>query len=139
LNEGPHDYGFFPWSCREACAEYPYFSLQNGGWCACGHKFGLPETTYPAIDDAECHNTGGAYQGGPWANAVFSNELYIERDIYTPDDSRWYTYGCEAQQQLVKGNNRVFKTFKVHCLRNIHLGLWQGPDGQGKMYEIWLS
>jgi len=76
LNEGPHQYGYVPETCREACAAYPYFSLQNGGWCACGHKYGEPANQYPEIAQSECDNTGGVRQGGPWANAVFSNNQF---------------------------------------------------------------
>ena len=35
LRFGPKAYGFSIESCRDACPEYKYFSLQNGGQCFC--------------------------------------------------------------------------------------------------------
>jgi hypothetical protein len=62
--------------------------------------------------------------GGGWANAVFENNLYVERDLYTPADDQWYTWGEEPQQQLIRTNNKWSRTFSVRCDRNVHIGLW---------------
>ena len=48
---GPQQYGYDTTSCREACAEYPFFALQNGGWCSCDYSYGNPVDTYRQIDD----------------------------------------------------------------------------------------
>jgi hypothetical protein len=141
LPEGPHEYGFVPASCREACEDYPFFSLQNGGWCACGHKYGVPEATYPAIDESECNTVGGFMQGGGWANAVFSNNDYIERDLKTYGDEGVYTpaLGDEPQQQLIRVGNFWYKTFEIVCNSDVYILLSQGPDMQGAVYEIKLG
>ena len=35
MRYGPMQYGYDPSSCSEACDDYKYFALQNGGWCSC--------------------------------------------------------------------------------------------------------
>jgi hypothetical protein len=40
-------------------------------------SFGDPSDVYFRITDAECDKGQGKYFGGPWANAVFSNNLYV--------------------------------------------------------------
>jgi hypothetical protein len=67
---GPQAYGYNQETCRDACAEYKYFALQNNGWCSCDNNYGMPEETYPQIDDSEC-NVSGEGMGGGWANAVY--------------------------------------------------------------------
>jgi hypothetical protein len=82
---GPKVYGFTEISCREACANYPYFALQNNGWCSCDYAYSDPASTYPAIDDELCNvgNTPeGEGMGGPWANAVYNNLGYEEDSSY---------------------------------------------------------
>ena len=71
------DYGLDPETCQEACSDYPYFALQNNGWCVCGYDYGNPRYVYPQILDEECDkiNVG---MGGPWANAVYENLDYVE-------------------------------------------------------------
>jgi len=46
LDFGPKAYGYDHVSCREACADYPYFALQNNGWCVCDYDYGNPADTY---------------------------------------------------------------------------------------------
>jgi len=92
---GPRNYGYDWVTCREACYDFKYFALQHNGWCSCDNSYGNPEHQYPQIDDSECHDYAGWGMGGGWANAVFQNNLYIERDLYTPADQLWYTYESE--------------------------------------------
>ena len=47
------------------------------------------------MDDSECGSNG---LGGGWRNAVYSNTLYIERDLDTPNDEQYYTLADEDDQ-----------------------------------------
>ncbi len=96
---GPQEYGYTPETCRDACSDYTFFALQDGGWCSCDMSFGSPSDTYPRIEDSACEKDGESkYFGGAWANAVFSNNRYVEPVVYvpigpelhTPDDSTYY-------------------------------------------------
>ena len=80
---GPQQYGYDQDSCREACDDYAYFALQHNGWCSCDNEYGTPSNQYTKVDDSECGANG---LGGGWRNAVYSNGLYIPRDLKTPDD-----------------------------------------------------
>jgi hypothetical protein len=82
---GPQQYGYDSTSCREACAEYPYFALQNGGWCSCDYSYGNPEDSYHVRPDDDCGEAdeNGNRQGGGWANAVYSNNRYVEENDFT--------------------------------------------------------
>jgi hypothetical protein len=95
---GPREYGFDQESCRAACEDYPFFALQNDGWCSCDFSYGSPSETYHVRDDNDCRNGAGEALGGGWANAVYSNNKYIERDLKTPDDEQYYTLGDESCQ-----------------------------------------
>ena len=79
LNEGPHEYGYDPLTCREACADFPYYSLQNGGWCACGMGYGTAPQ-YEEIESSFCSKNSqkDRYYGGGWANSVFCNTDYVD-------------------------------------------------------------
>ncbi len=74
-----------------ACPDYPFFALQDGGYCSCDHTFGTPKETYPKIRDQDCDVKGNGL-GGPWANAVYSNDLYVpdpddvDEDVVVVDD-----------------------------------------------------
>ena len=82
---GPQQYGFNGEGCREACEEYPFFALQHNGWCSCDYSYGNPVDTYPRINDDDCGapNENGNRLGGGWANAVYSNNFYVEENDYT--------------------------------------------------------
>jgi hypothetical protein len=82
---GPQEYGYDQASCREACDAYQFFALQNNGWCSCDNSYGTPSNVYTLQDDNGC-NSGGVPLGGAWLNAVHKNNLWIERDLTTPDD-----------------------------------------------------
>jgi hypothetical protein len=41
---GPQEYGYTIESCRLACARFPFFALQNNGWCSCAFDYGTPNT-----------------------------------------------------------------------------------------------
>jgi len=59
-------YGHNPESCSDACHNYGYFALQNGGWCVCDNAYST-EDKYHQADDSEC----GSGAGGAWRNAVY--------------------------------------------------------------------
>merc|ERR1719189_1928146 len=78
FHRGPHQYGYTGETCASECRQISatYFSLQNGGWCACGNQddFGR-KTVYTQAPDADCRQIedrfGGYRGGGPWRNAVY--------------------------------------------------------------------
>jgi hypothetical protein len=48
-------------------------------------SFGDPADVYMRIEDSACEADGGSkYYGGSWANAVFSNNLYVAPVVYVP-------------------------------------------------------
>ena len=119
-------------------------------------SYGDPADVYMRIEDRECDLNGkGKYFGGPWANAVFSNNEYkppvvyvpIGPELHTPDDSNYYTVTDAGQQQLVKGDNMVYRTIKFKATNDAHIGLFWGPrrtDGgvvelPDEFYEIVLG
>merc|ERR1719382_1779119 len=65
-------------SCRKECSQIgdTHFSLQSGGWCACGTQddFGKKEV-YAQVGDEECgqlaEQFAGYRGGGRWRNAVY--------------------------------------------------------------------
>ncbi len=79
LNEGPMQTGYDPNTCLQACASYPYYSLQNGGECFCGMGYGTAPQ-YEEIESSFCSKNSqkDRYYGGGWANSVFCNDDYIE-------------------------------------------------------------
>ena len=78
LNQGPKAKPYDPTTCSEACADFPYFSLQAGGECYCGNGYGTA-AQYEKIEGSECANNAfeDKLYGGGWANAVFSNRRYV--------------------------------------------------------------
>ena len=70
---GPQTEGFNIDTCRDECREYPYFALQNNGFCSCDYTYGTPADVYQQTDDSECD--GG--MGGAWRNAVYKNNLFV--------------------------------------------------------------
>ena len=40
-------------ACNNACQEYSYFALQDGGWCYCGNKYGTT-SQHVKRPDSEC-------------------------------------------------------------------------------------
>ena len=139
FKHGPQQYGFDQDSCREACDDYPFFALQNNGWCSCDFSYGSPTGTYHVRDDNDCRNGQGVPLGGGWANAVHRNNHYIARDLKTPDDQQYYMVEGEPNQQLIKGYNMVYRTFSVRCENDAHVLLSERPNGEGKVYEIQLG
>jgi hypothetical protein len=98
LNYGPKQYGFDPETCRNVCADYPFFGLQNNGWCSCDYTYGTPASQFPQIDDGNCGNG----MGGGWANAIYTNDLFTGWiGLYTPDQTSYYTIHDINQQRLV--------------------------------------
>jgi len=67
LYDGPRNYGYNQQTCNEACQEYPYFALQNNGWCVCGAAYAT-EPQYVKKPDRECGNKG---LGGGWRNSIY--------------------------------------------------------------------
>jgi hypothetical protein len=98
---GPQNYGYDHITCRAACAEYPFFALQNNGWCSCDYSYGNPIDTYHVRPDEDCGEASpeGNRLGGAWANAVYSNNRYVEENDYTyigcynDDGNRDFDYG----------------------------------------------
>jgi len=78
FSRGPHQYGYNGNTCASQCSQIgtTHFSLQNGGWCACGTEddFGK-KTVYTQTPEAECgqmeERFAGYRGGGPWRNAVY--------------------------------------------------------------------
>ena len=68
LNNGPKKYGYNQQSCNTACQAYPFYSLQNNGWCACGYGYQTKIKYYPK-PDSECGGVRGL--GGPSRNSVY--------------------------------------------------------------------
>jgi hypothetical protein len=75
LKFGPKKYGYNQNTCRDACAKYRYFALQNNGWCCCGNEYGQ-QKQYPRVKTSECDKPYGKGMGGPWANAVYENNMF---------------------------------------------------------------
>jgi hypothetical protein len=80
------------------------------------------------VEDNEC---GDAGLGGEMRNAVYSNTVYVERDLDTPNDEQYYTLADEDDQQLLKGYNMVYRTVSFIAANDAHIGLFKGPDMQG--------
>lgn len=67
-----------PDTCRAQCRSRGkvYFSMQAGGQCFCGEKYGAPTSTFPKRPDNECLGQCGpnqehdGYCGQNWRNAV---------------------------------------------------------------------
>jgi hypothetical protein len=76
LKYGPKAYGYTPATCMDACNEYKYIGLQNGGWCNCDNTYSSPSSTYTKQPDNQCNKgfTGG---GGGWKNAIYSNTKMV--------------------------------------------------------------
>jgi len=88
---GPRNYGFRQESCRDACRQFPYFALQNNGFCSCDNQFGGNQ-----VDDTEC---GADLQGGVGQNAVYENYKDLkkcfgwmsQRNSRCPEDlQKWF-------------------------------------------------
>jgi hypothetical protein len=73
LQRGPKRYGYNADTCRAACLQYSYFSLQHGGQCFCDSSFATPASTYRKMPEAQCNRNGGFRNGGAWRNAVYQN------------------------------------------------------------------
>lgn len=67
--------GYTQDTCSQACPNYKYFALQNGGQCFCGDYYATDKTKYTKISDTNC-NKDFSLGGGLWANAIFENSLY---------------------------------------------------------------
>merc|ERR1711998_95631 len=81
LKHGPKNYGYSPRTCMDACSQYKYFALQNGGWCNCDTTYSDNYSgsggkgNYNAIGGNACDKDGvnpGRGMGGGWANAVYT-------------------------------------------------------------------
>merc|ERR1711998_324039 len=81
LKHGPKNYGYSPRTCMDACSQYKYFALQNGGWCDCDNTYSDNYSgsggkgNYNAIGGNACDKDGanpGRGMGGGWANAVYT-------------------------------------------------------------------
>merc|ERR1719189_2793434 len=88
---GPHQYGYNGNTCASQCSQIgtTHFSLQNGGWCACGTQDDFDKkTVYTHRPDAECGQTedrfAGYRGGGGWRNAVYkisqAPELHVNQE-----------------------------------------------------------
>ena len=96
------------------------FQKNGQGWC--GNDYGLPADSYPQLNDAEC-SVHGYGQGDGWKNAVFENNLYVERDLLTPDDGNYHSIGDEGQQQLIREGNYWYRRFSVLCGAEAYVSL----------------
>merc|ERR1711871_1809059 len=105
LKHGPKNYGYSPVTCRDACTEYKYFALQNGGWCNCDNSYsdgytpGDGKASYDAVPDDKCNVDGhapGKGMGGGWTNAVYEMEPSAKAgsSFLTGDDFEDWTTGC---------------------------------------------
>ncbi len=72
--------GFTPETCRERCADYKFFALQNDGECFCGNAYGTA-AQYKNVPNSECDKGNGVEFGHGFRNAVFSNDLWREPDF----------------------------------------------------------
>jgi len=58
-----------PESCSAICSDYPYFSIQDGDQCFCGHSYST-EARYSKRPNTECTKAGHG-TGGAWRNSVY--------------------------------------------------------------------
>jgi len=105
LKHGPKNYGYSAVTCHEACTEYKYFALQNGGWCNCDNSYsdgytpGDGKASYDAVSAVQCNVGGhapGKGMGGGWTNAVYEMEPSSKAgsSFLTGDDFEDWTTGC---------------------------------------------
>jgi len=81
LQEGPRNYGYTSESCKQACSNYDYFALQNGGWCVCGNEYST-EAKYSQVGDGDCGAvcageagmSPSRFCGGAWRNAIYGTK-----------------------------------------------------------------
>jgi hypothetical protein len=91
LESGPMAYGYNSVTCNDECTSqgFPFFALQNNGWCVCGNAYGT-ESQYNSVPDNECGGVcAGDDQlcGAGWRNAVYRTSV--------PEPERLYSYvGC---------------------------------------------
>merc|ERR1739848_870846 len=113
---GPKEYGYTPSTCRQACPQYKYFALQNGGWCTCDDDFSTPSDIYTQVDDTEC-NKGGVGQGGAWRNAVYSNtDIYL--GCYIDDGTRDFKFGPKQYGYTPATCRQACPQYKYFALQN---------------------
>jgi hypothetical protein len=72
-------------TCKQGCAGFKYYALQDGRQCFCDDTFSTPYKTYSKLDDLDCNNSpnrvgfgsdaraavAGVGWGGSYANAVY--------------------------------------------------------------------
>jgi len=99
LKGGPGGSNYAPGTCRDACKDYTYFALQNGGKCYCDNTYSTPASQYPSVPSGEC-NTGGAGYGGLLRNAVYQHPANgIAGDC--PTDGAAKCISCGSGYELV--------------------------------------
>eukprot|EP01084_Bolivina_argentea_P315690 547005_1 len=69
LECGPQAYGYTISTCRDACINYPYYSVQHDSWCSCSNKYSFA-TRYGAAPEIDCGTKG---TGGRMRNSVYKN------------------------------------------------------------------
>lgn len=103
LDFGPQATGYNTRTCAEACQDFRYMALQNGGWCSCGDHFST-SAQYLVAADSECGNlcsgeellSPSRYCGGFERNAIYA----LKKGAFQPGLlATYYTFnqGCTFQ------------------------------------------
>jgi hypothetical protein len=131
LKNGPRQYGYTSESCRTTCSNqgYSYFSLQNGGWCACDNAYNT-QPKYAKVGDNECgavcNGEAGLsparYCGAGWRNAVYATEP-------ARDDAAAV---ADPHMESTEGSNSDLCCHNGHC-SPCDNSLAQTKKGRGKM------
>lgn len=82
FRDGPRSRGHTTVACAGACADYPFFALQNGGQCFCAQRPGNASKRVAAVQcgrvcPAEEGKLPPRLCGGSWRNAVYANPLVL--------------------------------------------------------------
>jgi hypothetical protein len=83
LRFGPHAYGYTAQTCMDACGPmYPYFALQNNGWCSCDDD--LDHAT--KYGKADCGKMGGG-----WCNYLYEALPQVPEfgGEFTEEETTW--------------------------------------------------
>jgi hypothetical protein len=53
LDAGPPQSGYNTLACAQACRDYTYMALRNGGVCSCGNSYGT-SSKYQLVSSSKC-------------------------------------------------------------------------------------
>jgi hypothetical protein len=113
-----------PESCSNLCYQYPYFALQDGGWCVCGNSYAT-EAKYSKVGDGEC---GSAGTGAAWRNSVYEHAYEINYHVANSQmnlpTARSYCYSKGGF--LAKPRNEADRNFIRALLPSGNVRAWLG-------------